>query len=173
MHYSKIKHFDIANGPGVRTSLFVSGCNNHCKGCFNPETWNFNYGEEFTDKTIKEILDSIDNDNITGLSILGGDPLEYANLDMVGKLVKEFRNRFGFSKTIWMWTGYLMEDIAFAPDKRRWDVVRWIDVLVDGKFVLGKKDLKLQFRGSSNQRIIEIQKSQTFNTLILSDYMNT
>lgn len=172
MHYSKIKHFDIANGPGIRTSLFVSGCSNRCKGCFNPETWDFNNGEEFTDKEIKEILDSIDNKSITGLSLLGGDPLEYANLDMVGKLIREFRNRFGFTKTIWMWTGYLMEDIAFAPDQRRWDVVRWIDVLVDGKFILKKKDLTLPFRGSSNQRIIEIQKSQTFNTLILSEYMN-
>ncbi len=172
MNYSKIKYFDIANGPGIRTSLFVSGCSNHCEGCFNPETWDFNNGEEFTDKKIKEILDSIDNKNIAGLSLLGGDPLEYANLDMVGKLIREFRNRFGFTKSIWMWTGYLMENIAFTPDQRRWDVVRWIDVLVDGKFILKKKDLTLPFRGSSNQRIIEIQKSQTFNTLILSEYMN-
>lgn len=171
MHYAKIKRFDIANGVGIRTSVFVSGCSNKCKGCFNQELWDKDYGQEFTDETIKEILDSIDKPYIDGLSILGGDPLEYYNLEMVDKLIVEFRKRFGFNKTIWMWTGYLLEDII--NDDRRWEVVRKLDYLVDGPFIQKKKNLKLKYRGSENQRIIDMQNSQTFNTLILKDeYMN-
>lgn len=171
MHYAKIKRFDIANGIGIRTSVFVSGCSNKCKGCFNQELWDKDYGQEFTDETIKEILDSIDKPYIDGLSILGGDPLEYYNLEMVDKLIVEFRKRFGFNKSIWMWTGYLLEDII--NDDRRWEVVRKLDYLVDGPFIQKKKNLKLKYRGSENQRIIDMQNSQTFNTLILKDeYMN-
>lgn len=171
MHYAKIKRFDIANGVGIRTSVFVSGCSNKCKGCFNQELWDKNYGQEFTDETIKEILDSIDKPYIDGLSILGGDPLEYYNLEMVDKLIVDFRKRFGFNKSIWMWTGYLLEDII--NDDRRWEVVRKLDYLVDGPFIQKKKNLKLKYRGSENQRIIDMQNSQTFNTLILKDeYMN-
>ena len=169
MHYAKIKRFDIANGVGIRTSVFVSGCSNKCKGCFNQELWDKDYGQEFTDETIKEILDSIDKPYIDGLSILGGDPLEYYNLEMVNKLIVEFRKRFGFNKSIWMWTGYLLEDII--NDDRRWEVVRKLDYLVDGPFIQRKKNLKLKYRGSENQRIIDMQNSQTFNTLIC-DYMN-
>lgn len=169
MYYAKIKRFDIANGVGIRTSVFVSGCSNKCKGCFNQELWDKDYGQEFTDETIKEILDSIDKPYIDGLSILGGDPLEYYNLEMVNKLIVEFRKRFGFNKSIWMWTGYLLEDII--NDDRRWEVVRKLDYLVDGPFIQRKKNLKLKYRGSENQRIIDMQNSQTFNTLIC-DYMN-
>lgn len=169
MHYAKIKRFDIANGVGIRTSVFVSGCSNKCKGCFNQELWDKDYGQEFTDETIKEILDSIDKPYIDGLSILGGDPLEYYNLEMVDKLIIEFRKRFGFNKSIWMWTGYLLEDIV--NDDRRWEVVRKLDYLVDGPFIQRKKNLKLKYRGSENQRIINIQNSQTFNTLICN-YMD-
>ena len=171
MHYAKIKRFDIANGVGIRTSVFVSGCSNKCKGCSNQELWDKDYGQEFTDETIKEILDSIDKPYIDGLSILGGDPLEYYNLEMVDKLIVEFRKRFGFNKSIWMWTGYLLEDII--NDGRRREVVRKLDYLVDGPFIQKKKNLKLKYRGSENQRIIDMQNSQTFNTLILKDeYMN-
>ena len=138
MHYAKIKRFDIANGVGIRTSVFVSGCSNKCKGCFNQELWDKDYGQEFTDETIKEILDSIDKPYIDGLSILGGDPLEYYNLEMVDKLIVEFRKRFGFNKSIWMWTGYLLEDII--NDDRRWEVVRKLDYLVDGPFIQKKKN---------------------------------
>lgn len=171
MNYGKIKHFDTANGIGIRTSLFVSGCSNHCKGCFQPETWDFNYGQKFTNETIKEILDSIDNEHIAGLSILGGDPLEYNNLEMVNKLIDEFRKRFGFTKDIWMWTGYVLEDIMGEDTRElnRIDVARKVDILVDGRFEIKKKDLKLKYRGSSNQRIIDMQLSQTFNTLILKE----
>lgn len=166
MNYAKIKYFDIANGPGVRTSLFVSGCSNHCKGCFNPETWNPNFGQKFTEEKLNDILDSIDRPEIKGLSLLGGDPLEYYNLSEVNKIIDKFRDRFGYcKKDIWMWTGYLLEDIINDP--LRWKVVSKVDTLIDGRFEITKKNLKLKFRGSENQRIIDIQKSQTFNTLIL------
>ena len=171
MNYGKIKYFDIANGPGIRTSLFVSGCTNRCEGCFNPETWDFNYGEKFTDKEIEEILNSIDRPEIVGLSILGGDPLEINNLPMVEKLVSEFRKRFGFTKSIWMWTGYLLENIM-NDQIGRWNIVRQLDFLVDGPFMKSKKDLKLKYKGSKNQRVINIQASQTFNTLIYDDMWN-
>lgn len=152
MHYAKIKRFDIANGVGIRTSVFVSGCSNKCKGCFNQELWDKDYGQEFTDETIKEILDSIDKPYINGLSILGGDPLEYYNLEMVDKLIVEFRKRFGFNKSIWMWTGYLLEDII--NDDRRWEVVRKLDYLVDGPFIQKKKNLKLKYRGSEIKELL-------------------
>ena len=167
MNYAKIKHFDIANGPGIRTSVFVSGCSNHCKGCFNPETWDPTYGNKFTDEIIEEILNSIDNPNIAGLSMHGGDPLEYYNLDMFHQLINEFRKRFGFDKTIRMWTGYTIENIM--NDDRKCEVARLVDVLVEGPFIERKKDLKLMYRGSSNQQIIDMQLSQTFNTMILKD----
>lgn len=166
MNYSKIKHYDIANGPGIRTSLFVSGCSNHCEGCFNPETWNPNYGMTFTDETIKEIIDSID-DNIEGISILGGDPLEKYNLNGVKKLIEEFRKKFGHNKTIWLWSGYTIENII--SDKDKWETVKDIDVLVEGPFILAKRDLKLQYRGSSNQRIIDIKLSQLLNSFVLKE----
>lgn len=166
MHYAKIKYFDIANGPGVRTSLFVSGCSNHCEGCFNPETWNPNYGQEFTEKEIEKIIDSV-NDNIAGISILGGDPLENYNLTMVKKLITTFRKKFGFKKDIWLWSGYTIENII--NDRNKWDVVKDVDVLVEGPFEIKKRNLKLQFRGSSNQQIIDIQASQAFNTCVLKE----
>lgn len=169
MHYAKIKYWDIANGFGIRTSLFVSGCSNRCKGCFNSELWDRNYGKEFTDKEIKEILDSIDNNYTEGLSILGGDPLEYYNLEGVDKLIKEFRKRFRYGKSIWMWTGYKIEDIM--NNERRWPVVKQVDYLVDGPFILEKKNLKLTYRGSENQRIIDIRSSLIYNILIC-EYMD-
>ena len=166
MHYAKIKYFDVANGPGIRTSLFVSGCSNHCKGCFNPETWDPNYGNEFTDEEIEKIIESVD-DNIAGISILGGDPLEIYNLIMVKKLITEFRKKFNFEKDIWLWSGYTIENII--NDRNKWDVVKDVDVLVEGPYVEKKRNLNLKFRGSSNQQIIDIQASQTFNTCILKE----
>lgn len=166
MHYAKIKYFDIANGPGIRTSLFVSGCSNHCEGCFNPETWNPNYGNEFTDEEIKKIIESVD-DNIAGISILGGDPLEIYNLIMVKKLITEFRKEFGFKKDIWLWSGYTIENII--NDRNKWDIVKDVDVLVEGPFKIEERDLTLKFRGSANQQIIDIQASQSLNSCILKD----
>lgn len=170
MHYSEIKYFDTSNGPGIRTSLFVSGCENHCHGCFNPETWSRTNGQPFTDQTLVDLLISIDTPYCAGLSLLGGDPLAPYNLNEVEHIVKEFRKKFGFSKSIWLWTGYIFEDDIMNKGQR-WDIVKQVDYLVDGPFQWWKKNLKLKYRGSSNQRVINIQNSQTFNTLILNYVM--
>ncbi len=154
MYYSKIIPFDVANGPGFRVSLFVSGCSRHCKGCFNPEAWNFNHGQEFTKETMLEILRLLDDDKIEGLSILGGDPFEPANIQAVADicyLVKLFRP----SKSIWIWTGYDFVTDGFM--NLPW--MKDIDVIVDGPFVEDLKDLSLPYRGSSNQRIIDVKPS--------------
>lgn len=164
MYYSMINKGDTANGPGVRVSLFVSGCSLCCKGCFNPEAWNPFYGKEFTDKDLEEIIERCKSPVIKGLSILGGDPLESYNLETINKIIDRFRKEFGFNKTIWLWTGRDFEDII--NEHNRWPIVSKLDVLVDGLFKEKEKDLTLLFRGSKNQRIIDIQKSQTFNTLI-------
>ena len=155
MYYGKIKTFDIANGEGVRVSLFVSGCRNRCPGCFQPETWNFEYGQEFTSETMLELLRLLEDPNITGLSILGGDPFESENSETVYHICKKVKERFP-EKSIWVWTGYSIEDV--------WEeqALKYIDVLIDGKFEQDKKDLRLKWRGSSNQRVIDVR--ETFKT---------
>lgn len=172
MNYVKIIERDFGNGPGVRVSLFVSGCSNYCKGCFNQEAWDPNYGQPFTDETIKEILELVDHPSCSGLSILGGDPMESYNLQGIEKLIVAFRRRFGFEKTIWLWTGRILEEMM--NDYWRINILRAIDVLVDGPFKIKEKDLRLTFRGSKNQRIIDMQATQTFNQLILIEkYMDS
>ncbi len=160
MNYGRINKNDIANGPGVRVSLFVSGCRNHCKGCFQPETWDFNYGEEFTLKTFLEIDNALDFEHITGLTILGGDPFEPENIEIVTELCRlvHINNR---GKTIWIYTGYLYEDLKDL------EIMNYIDVLVDGPFMENLKDISLQFRGSSNQRIIDIPRTRRLGEIKL------
>jgi anaerobic ribonucleoside-triphosphate reductase activating protein len=152
MNYATIKYPDIANGPGVRVSLFVSGCRRACKGCFNKEAWDFKYGQEFTYETLSELGRLLEKPEIQGLSILGGDPFEPENRDGVAEII-EFVRVFYPSKDIWVWTGFLWEDIKDL------EVVKYIDILVDGPFVEELKDLRLKFRGSSNQRIIDVRES--------------
>lgn len=152
MKYGRIKKTDIANGPGVRVSLFVSGCRNHCKGCFQPETWDFNYGEEYDGvNTANEIVKALTPDYISGLTILGGDPMEPENIDEVTSLCYIVKLLFP-NKTIWLYTGYTWEDIRI----RYPEILNYIDVLVDGPFIEDLKDISLAFRGSSNQRIIDV-----------------
>lgn len=162
MKYGTIKKCDIANGPGVRISLFVSGCRHHCKGCFQPETWDFNYGNEFTQETEKEILDALEPYYIKGLTVLGGEPFEPENQRVLVKFLKDIRSRFP-NKTIWCYTGYTLEDLLAQHGKARCEVTDemcgYIDVLVDGEFVLDKKDISLKFRGSSNQRLIRMPET--------------
>lgn len=153
MNYGAIKKYDIANGEGVRVSLFVSGCRRHCKGCFNEETWNFDYGEEFTSHKFFELLKALDKPYISGLSILGGEPLEPENVDEVGSLVRMFRTAFGCTKTIWLYTGFQFDEIKHL------DFIELVDVIVDGPFVEDLKDISLNFRGSSNQRVLDVKKS--------------
>ena len=163
MNYGTIKNLDIANGPGIRVSLFVSGCRNHCKGCFQPETWDFKYGKEFDDDAFYSLIEMLRSEHIAGLSILGGDPFEPENLVTVANLCKMVKDIFP-NKNIWVWTGYTYEDIKDN------DIFNYIDVLVDGRFEEEHKDLSLSFRGSSNQRIIDIQKSKECGYTVIADF---
>lgn len=172
MNYATIKECDVANGPGVRVSVFVSGCNHHCKGCFNEIAWDFNYGNTFTQQTIDKILKDLDKDYIEGLSLLGGEPLEYQNQKGLVELVKQVKEKFP-NKTIWCYTGFDFEKDVMGKMYSTWEETRTlldnIDVLVDGKFDLELKNPSLQFRGSENQRLIDVQKSMKAGKLIWTD----
>lgn len=150
MNYMTIKGTDIANGDGVRVSLFVSGCSRHCLGCFNQEAWDFNAGEKFTEETMQYLLGLLSHDYISGLTILGGEPLEGSNLPCVTEIAKRVRNTFP-DKTIWVYTGYRYKEV------RDCEIMNYIDVLVDGPFVESEKDISLRFRGSRNQCIIDVR----------------
>ncbi len=154
MNYAAIKKTDIANGPGVRVSLFVSGCRRHCKGCFNSETWDFNYGNLFGKSTMNEILEALDKEYIEGFSILGGEPFENENKETVYNVIRTVKEKFP-QKTIWCYSGFCFEELAESSR----NILELIDVLVDGAFVEEKKNLRLKFRGSENQRIIDVKKS--------------
>ena len=169
MNYADIKRVDVANGEGVRVSVFVSGCNHHCKGCFNKCAWDFNYGNKFTDAEINKVLNYLDHEYISGLSLLGGEPLELINQEGLLPLVKKVKEKFP-QKNIWCYTGFDFEkDVVgkmIPGNKISRDLLSYIDVIVDGKFEEEKKDLRLRFRGSSNQRIINVQESLRTNTLV-------
>lgn len=161
MNYGEIKKYDIANGPGVRVTLFVSGCRHHCKGCFNAETWDFHYGNPYTEKTEKEILDALNHPYIAGLTLLGGEPFEPENQRELVKLLKKVREMYP-KKNIWSYSGYVY-DKDLIPGGRGYtevtdEMLSYIDVLVDGPFVEDLKDITLQFRGSSNQRILNLRE---------------
>lgn len=162
MNYADIKKIDVANGEGVRVSVFVSGCNHHCKGCFNQCAWDFNYGKEFSEKEEQQIIDYMNHDYISGLSLLGGEPLEPRNQEGLLPLVKKVKEKFP-NKNIWCYTGFDFEkDVVgkMAKDNETTrELLKYIDVIVDGKFEEDKRDLKLQFRGSSNQKIVDVKKS--------------
>ena len=160
MNYAKLNTHDIANGPGVRVSLFVSGCRHRCKGCFNAEAWDFNYGREFEFKTALELDNALDEPFISGLSILGGEPLEPENIEIVTAIC-EMVHQFHPEQTIWLYTGSLYEDVKDLK------IMKYIDVLVDGEFVEELKDITLRFRGSKNQRIIDVKKSRKTNSVVL------
>ncbi|MGN1457990.1 MAG: anaerobic ribonucleoside-triphosphate reductase activating protein [Acutalibacteraceae bacterium] len=170
MNYGEIKKCDIANGEGVRVSLFVSGCTHHCKGCFNSETWDFNYGKPFTDNTQQEILNALAHEYINGLSLLGGEPFEIQNQRVLLPFVQKVKKFFP-DKTIWCYTGYTLDKDLIKDGKAYCecteDMLECIDILVDGEFVESLKDISLVFRGSSNQRIIDIKKSAETNTIVL------
>ena len=162
MNYADIKKIDVANGEGVRVSVFVSGCNHHCKGCFNQCAWDFNYGKKFTEKEEQQIIDYMNHDYISGLSLLGGEPLEPKNQEGLLPLVKKVKEKFP-NKNIWCYTGFDFEkDVVGKMVKNNEttrELLKYIDIIVDGKFEEDKKDLKLQFRGSSNQKIVDVKKS--------------
>ena len=153
MRYNKIRKMDISNGPGVRVSIFMQGCVFNCKNCFNPETHDFNGGKEFSDKTIEMILNLCNKDYIVGLSILGGEPMHPKNIEGTTKLAKTFKEKFP-NKNLWAWTGF-----KFDKDLKDKEVMHYIDVLVDGQYADELHNPKLEWRGSENQRVIDVQKS--------------
>lgn len=177
MNYAVIKKTDVANGPGVRVSLFVSGCTHGCKGCFNSEAWDFEYGSVFTGESEREILEALEPEYIKGLSVLGGEPMEPSNRETVLGLLEKVHERFP-EKTIWCYTGY-----DYEKDLLRWEaeenadgregvmsgLLRLIDVLVDGEFVIERKNLRLAFRGSENQRLIDVKKSRRQGVTVCLD----
>ncbi len=164
MNYSNIKFYDIANGEGIRTSLFVSGCTNHCQGCFNEEAQEFNYGQVYTAETERAILEQISKPYIAGLSILGGDPL-CQNSEGKLQLLQLIQKVTKLHKTTWLWTGFTWEGAIKNPLNR--SLFGWCDVVVDGPFIESQKDLTLVFRGSSNQRIIDAQETLNQDKIIL------
>ncbi len=170
MNYGEIKNFDIANGEGVRVSLFVSGCTHHCKNCFNPETWSFDFGKPFTEKTEQDILLWLAPDYIDGLSLLGGEPFEPANQKSLLPFLKKVKQQYP-DKTIWCYTGYIFDSELLCESRARCEytdeMLSLIDVLVDGEFKQELYDISLAFRGSSNQRIIDVKASLKENRVIL------
>lgn len=172
MFYGEIKERDIANGIGVRVSLFVSGCTNRCKGCFNKQTWDFNFGEEYTAETENRIIELLKPDFVTGLTLLGGEPFEPKNQGELLKLTDRVKKEMP-SKTIWCYTGFTYEKLKTDGEYCRTEftdrMLNNIDVLVDGKFVEEKKNIRLKFRGSENQRIIDLNKTRAENKIVLLD----
>ena len=172
MYYGEIKKCDIANGEGVRVSLFVSGCTHHCPGCFNADTWNFKYGSEYTDQTEKEILEALSPSYINGLTLLGGEPFEPENQPGLLELSRRIKAAYP-EKSIWSFTGYLFDRDILAKRLGPWEVTQellsYLDVLVDGPFVASLKNLNLRFRGSSNQRLIDVPASLKTGAVVLWD----
>ena len=162
MFYGALRHCDVANGEGCRVSLFVSGCRNNCPGCFNKEAQDFHYGQPFTEETLDEIIEALKPEHISGLTILGGEPMDEINQWTVLAIVQKVREMFGWSKTIWIFTGYVLDKDLIQDGRAHTacthNILDQIDVLVDGPFIQELKDISLQFRGSSNQRIIHLHQ---------------
>ncbi len=161
MRYNLIRKMDISNGPGVRVSIFMQGCHFHCKNCFNPETWNFEGGKEFNDNTINKVLELCNKDEVKGLSILGGEPMHPNNIEGTTKLAKAFKEKYP-DKDIWVWSGF-----RFDEDLKDKEVLNYIDVLVDGTYKDELHNPTLKWKGSSNQRVIDVQKSLKNNEIVL------
>lgn len=175
MHYATIKNCDIANGPGVRVSLFVSGCTRHCPDCFNAVAWDFDYGEPFTEETVEKLVQMLSPDYIRGLTILGGEPMEPQNQPGVLELVRAVRKALPH-KSIWCYTGYVLEEHLLSgklcdPETVTLPLLRCLDVLVDGPFIAAQKDLSLSFRGSRNQRLLDMPKTlETGEAVLWNDW---
>lgn len=172
MHYGEIKNCDIANGEGVRISLFVSGCTNHCENCFQPQTWDFDYGKPFTEETEDELLRLLAPGYINGLTLLGGEPFEPKNQRVLLPFLRRVKRELP-QKTIWSFTGFTWEELHTPGSYPRCEVtdelLSLLDVLVDGRYVEALHDISLRFRGSSNQRIIDVKKALSSGTLTLWD----
>ncbi len=171
MNYGAIKKCDIANGVGVRTVLFVSGCTHHCKGCFQPETWSFDYGERYTKETEDEIIESLKPDYVDGITLLGGEPFEPENQRELVKLLRRIKKELP-QKTVWSFSGYTYEELtgdSRAVCEVTNEMLSMLDVLVDGEFVEAKRNISLRFRGSENQRLIDMNKTRKEGKIVLWD----
>ncbi|MBQ6152916.1 MAG: anaerobic ribonucleoside-triphosphate reductase activating protein [Ruminococcus sp.] len=172
MNYCNIKYFDIADGEGVRTTLFVSGCTNRCKGCFQPETWDFSYGEPFTKEVEDKILDSLEPYYVDGLTLLGGEPFEPSNQAALLPFLRRVRERYP-EKNIWCFTGFILEDDLFEGGRKHTpftdEMLSLIDILVDGPYIEEQRSLMLQFRGSENQRVIDMKKTLQQGKVVIWD----
>ena len=170
MYYGNIKNYDIADGEGVRVTLFVSGCTNHCKDCFQPQTWDFHYGQEYTKDTEAEILQLLGNENIEGLTLLGGEPFEPENQEELVKLLRKVRETYP-NKTVWAYTGFVYEKDLLAGQRKHTEytdeILSYLKVLVDGPFVTEKMNICLYFRGSENQRVIDMAKTLQTGKVVL------
>ena len=170
MYYGNIKMYDIADGEGCRVTLFVSGCTNACEGCFQKETWDFHYGNEYTKETEDHILELLNNENIQGLTLLGGEPFEPENQRELVKLLRRVRKELP-EKDIWSYTGFVLEKDLLEGERKHtevtYEILSYLDVLVDGPFVLSKKNISLYFRGSENQRVIDMQKTIKEKQIVL------
>lgn len=166
MYYGAIKNFDVANGIGVRVSLFVSGCRNCCPGCFQPQTWNFEYGTEFTEETQQQIIKYLEPPHIQGFSLLGGEPFEPENQEILAPFLKKLKEIYP-QKDIWCWTGYVLEKDLMSGCRKytpfTQTMLSCIDTLIDGPFIQDKKNLMLEFRGSENQRILKLENGHPIN----------
>ena len=170
MHYGNIKNYDIADGEGVRVTLFCSGCTNRCEGCFQPETWDFCYGKEYTKETEDQLIQMLTNPNIQGLTLLGGDPFEPSNQRTLITLLRRVKQELP-TKDVWAYTGFVYEQDLLEGQRKHTEVtdemLSYIDVLVDGPFVIDKKDISLYFRGSTNQRVIDIPKTLKSGNVVI------
>lgn len=170
MHYGNIKNYDIADGEGVRVTLFCSGCTNRCEGCFQPETWDFCYGKEYTKETEDQLIQMLTNPNIQGLTLLGGDPFEPSNQRTLITLLRRVKQELP-TKDVWAYTGFVYEQDLLEGQRKHTEVtdemLSYIDVLVDGPFVIDQKDISLYFRGSTNQRVIDMPKTLKSGNIVI------
>lgn len=171
MNYANIKKCDIANGLGIRVSLFVSGCSHHCQGCFNEEAWDFEFGKPFTLETVNELFEALDQPYVAGLTLLGGEPMEIVNQRALLPFLQKYHERYK-DKNIWCYTGYLLDDLkkgGRAYCEVTDELLSYIDVLVDGPFVMSLKNITLKFRGSENQRVIDLKETLKSGHIVLFD----
>lgn len=166
MRYEKIRKFDVSNAPGVRSTLFVTGCTHDCKGCFNKELQDFGAGEVWTQEDEDNFVSYVKNDNVVGVNILGGEPMQQVMDDCLPNLLKRVKEETG--KSIWLWSGYLLEQII--EDEKRRKILEYVDVLVDGRFEIDKRNINLKYRGSENQRVIDVKKTLMSDSVVLYDF---
>ena len=166
MRYEKIRKFDVSNAPGVRSTLFVTGCTHDCKGCFNKELQDFGAGEVWTQEDEDNFVSYVKNDNVVGVNILGGEPMQQVMDDCLPNLLKRVKEETG--KSIWLWSGYLLEQIL--EDEKRRKILEYVDVLVDGRFEIDKRNINLKYRGSENQKVIDVKKTLMSDSVVLYDF---